>query len=105
MCYLFVYVVGGLLSALELALQVCNIASYVAVCIYKVRNSAAGVENGGVVLSSHLAAYGCKGGLGKVAHQVHRNLAGLDNLPLAGLGNDGFRRNLEIIAHRVADSL
>ena len=61
------------------------------------------MEDGGVVLASELGTDGREGLACHTAAEVHGNLAGLDDLPLAGVGEHEFVGDAEVVADRVAD--
>ena len=60
------------------------------------------MEDGGVVLASELGTDGGEGLAGQAAAEVHGYLSGLDDLPLAGVGQHGLVGDAEIVAYRVA---
>ena len=61
------------------------------------------MEDSSVVLASNLGSDRSQRDFGEAAAQIHSDLAGLDNLSLAGLREDGVVRKIEILAYGILD--
>ncbi len=63
----------------------------------------AGVEHSGVVLSTAVETDVGQRALGHLLGEVHRNLTGLNDFALPGLGLQELNRQVEVIAHHLLD--
>ena len=87
----------------QLLLEVVQVLPEMLVGFGQVVDRTACVKHSGVILSSAVQSNVGQRALGHLLGEVHRNLTGLNNFTLAGLGLQQLDRQIEVIAHHFLD--